>query len=152
MKAIKFFLAVICMLLFCSNISYAGNMANDSIKSDTTFTKENNNYLSGIQYNPSRQQIDSVVTSMGNALDIEYKLSTEQKELIQKKIEKYAIALLKAKSIQDKEISYSIMNPVTQEYLIEIDNILTTKQKEQREKKLNDSIKSAESKSMSNTK
>jgi hypothetical protein len=44
------------------------------------------------------------------------------------------------------------MNPVTQEYLIEIDNILTTKQKEQREKKLNDSIKSAESKSMSNTK
>lgn len=147
MKTTRFFLTAICMLLFFCNTSYAGNMANDSVKSDTAFTKQNDNSLSEIEYNPSRQQIDSVITTMVNALDNEYKLSAEQKELIKKKTEKYAISLLKAKSLLNNETTFSIMNQATQEFLVDLDNVLTVKQKDQRAKKFNEKIKNNNGKS-----
>lgn len=155
MKSCKTFYLSIFMMVLMGNTLNANNLLVnnvDSISSDTVAILQTNNELSNVKYTPTKLEIDSIINPILNALQSDLKLSKEQNVKIKAITENYAMYLLKAKTLTEKDNAYFLMTEITNSFLADLDNILTLKQKEQKEKKFKDKVQNTLDKSNSNTK
>lgn len=155
MKSCKtFYLSIIMMVLMGNTLNANNLLVNnvDSISSDTVAILQTNNELSNVKYTPTKLEIDSIINPILNALQSDLKLSKEQNVKIKAITENYAMYLLKAKTLTEKDNAYFLMTEITNSFLADLDNILTLKQKEQKEKKFKDKVQNTLDKSNSNTK
>jgi hypothetical protein len=140
MKSVRIILVCVFMFLLKSTSLYAADFVNDTTKTDTlkfgVTTFQENEFVKNIKYNPTNDQIDSLLIPITSALTREYGLSTEQQKQVHVFSKEYVIALLKVKTLKDTNEQYSIMNDVTKNYTEKLDSVLNDGQKEKKENKI----------------
>jgi ABC-type Fe3+-citrate transport system substrate-binding protein len=113
MKKLKLMTAIIAILLF-SNVLFAGN--------------------------PNTETSDDISNTMVESTHNDVTLTSSQKEILKKKANEYAVNLLQARAMSDKDESYVFMKTVTDNYQAALDSLLTPDQKVLKEKKIKERI------------
>ncbi|HLP06211.1 MAG TPA: hypothetical protein VK152_12355 [Paludibacter sp.] len=85
--------------------------------------------------NPQKETRESISQNMVGYLHSEVNLADSQKVILAKKAGIYADKLLQARAMEDREASYDFMRAATEDYQAAMDSVLTTGQKELKEKK-----------------
>ncbi|MEI7502817.1 MAG: hypothetical protein WCJ61_06000 [Paludibacter sp.] len=111
MKKLKLITAFMAVLL-CSNLMFAAK--------------------------PNALSVDSIINPMIDYLDNDVKLTNNQKVILKKNANDYALSLLTARGMNKSDDSYTSMKIATEKYNSVVDSILTSDQKTQKQLKNND--------------
>jgi len=87
---------------------------------------------------PNTLSVDSITNPMIDYLDNDVKLTNEQKVILKKSANDYALSLLKARGMKQSDDSYISMKVASEKYNAVVDSLMTSNQRTQSELKHNE--------------